>query len=190
MDVYRVLCTCLLLLGVSQSANATGGAVNLSLDELFKQYEVQSVLIGEVRGFERSQVNGSKPQDASNADEARFHQYSYVQIKFRVVPHKALRGTTGIGKPVNLIFKESDFSGVVTLKKDGTIEDTGPTALGIISAGSGNERGNQFCQLGKKGVFIIGKEEGERDVRLLRVEHADQTTLEKLEGLLLKNGHP
>ena len=184
MNVYRVLCTCLLLLGASQSANATGGAVNLTLDQLFKEYEVQSALIGEVRGFERSQVNGFEPQDGSNADEAHFHQYSYFQIKFRVVPQKALRGTIEIGKPINLLFKEHDFSGVVTLKKDGIVEDTGPTAMGIISTGSGNERKNQFCELGKKGIFIIGKGKGETDVRLLRVEHADQAVLQELKVLM------
>jgi hypothetical protein len=190
MNIYRVLCICLLLSGVSQLASATGGAVNLTLAQLFEQYEVHSVFIGEVRGFERSQVNGSEPQDGGNADEARFHQYSYIQIKFRIVPQKALLGTTEIGKPINLIFKERDFSGVVTLKKDGTIEDTGPTALGIISSGSGDERKNQFCQLGKKGVFIIGKKRGEKDVRLVRVEHVDQTILKKIELMLLEKSDP
>ncbi len=57
MNIYRALCTSLLLCA-SQLANATGGAVNLTLDQLFKQYEVQTVFIGEVRGFERSQVHG------------------------------------------------------------------------------------------------------------------------------------
>jgi hypothetical protein len=172
------------VLCASQLADATGGAVNLTLDQLFKEYEVQEVLIGEVRGFERSQVYGSEPRDGSNANETRFRQYSYIQIKFRVVPQKVLRGTTEIGKPMNLMFKEHDFSGAVMLKKDGTTEDTGPTALGIISAGSGNERKNQFCQLGMKSVFIIGKEKGGKDAGLLRVEHADQATLETLEKLL------
>ena len=158
----------------SQLAGATGGAVNLTLEQLFEDYEVQDVFIGEVRGFERSQVSGVEPRDASNVNEARFNQYSYIQIKFRVVPQKVLRGTTEIGKPMNLIFKEQDFSGAVTLKEDGTTEDTGPTALGIISTGSGNERNNQFSGLGKKGIFFIGKGKGETDVRLLRIEHTDQ----------------
>jgi len=184
LNIHRGLCTCLLVLCASQLANATGGAVNLTLDQLFKEYEVQEVLIGEVRGFERSQVHGSEPRDGSNANEARFRQYSYIQIKFRVVPQKVLRGITEIGKPMNLMFKEHDFSGAVMLKKDGTTEDTGPTAMGIISAGSGNERKNQFCELGKKGIFIIGKGKGETDVRLLRVEHADQAALQELEVLL------
>jgi hypothetical protein len=186
MSIHRVLCACLLVLCAGQLANATGGAANLALDQVFKEYEVQTVLVGEVRGFERSQVTGSRPQDGSDADETRFHQYSYIQIKFRVVPQKILRGTAEIGKPMNLIFKEHDFSGVVTLKKDGTTVDTGPTALGFISAGSGNERKNQFCQLGMKSVFIIGKEKGGKDAGLLRVEHADQATLETLEKLLNK----
>jgi hypothetical protein len=190
MSIHRVLCTFLLLLCASQLANATGGAVNLTLDQLFKGYEVQTVLIGEVRGFDRSQVYGSKPQDGSNANETRFHDYSYVQIKFRVVPHKALRGTTEIGEPVNLMFKEHDFSGVVTLKKDGTTENTGPTALGIISTGSGNEKKNQFCELGKKGVFIIGRKKSEKAVRLLRVEHADQTILQELSIFLAEQRNP
>jgi hypothetical protein len=189
LNIHRVLCTCVLVLCASQLANATGGAVNLTLDQLFKEYEVQTVLIGEVRGFERSQVHGSEPQDESNANETRFRQYSYIQIKFRVVPQKVLRGTAEIGKPMNLIFKEHDFSGVVTLKKDGTTEDTGPTALGIISAGSGNERKNQFCQLGKKSIFIIGKGKGETDVRLLRVEHEDQTVLQELKERLAEKRH-
>jgi hypothetical protein len=184
MNIYRALCTCLLLLGVNQIANATGGSVNLTLDQLFKEYEIQTVFIGEVRGFERSNVSGFEPQDGGNADEARFHQYSYIQIKFRVVPLEALLGQIEIGKPINLIFKEHDFSGVVTLKKDGAIEDTGPTALGFISAGSGNERKNQFSQPGKKGVFIIGKGKGEKNVRLLRVDQPDQAILQKLEVLL------
>ena len=184
MNIHRGLCTCLLVLCASQLANATGGAVNLTLDQLFNDYEVQEVLIGEVRGFERSQVYGSEPRDESNASETRFRQFSYIQIKFRVVPQKVLRGTTEIGKPMNLMFKEHDFSGAVVLKMDGTTEDTGPTALGIISAGSGNERKNQFCELGKKGVFIIGKGNGETDVRLLRVEHEDQAVLQELEVLL------
>jgi hypothetical protein len=188
LNIYRVLCTCFLVLCASQLANATGGVVNLTLDQLFKEYEVQEVLIGEVRGFERSQVYGSEPQDESNANETRFRQYSYIQIEFRVVPQKVLRGTTEIGKPINLMFKEHDFSGAVTLKKDGTTEDTGPTAMGIISTGSGNERKNQFSELGKKGIFIIGKEKGETDVRLLRVEHADQAVLQELEVLLTEKG--
>ena len=188
MNIHRGLCTCLLVLCASQLANATGGAVNLTLDQLFKEYEVQKVFIGEVRGFERSQVHGSEPRDGSNASETRYRQYSYIQIKFRVVPQKVLRGTTEIGKPMNLMFKEHDFSGAVMLKKDGTTEDTGPTALGIISAGSGNERKNQFCELGKKGIFIIGKGKGETDVRLLRVEHADQAVLRELEVLLTEKG--
>jgi len=174
-----VLCT-------SQLANATGGAVNLTLDQLFKEYEVQKVFIGEVRGFERSQVHGFEPGDGSNANETRFSQYSYIQINFRVVPQNNLRGTAEIGKPMNLMFKEHDFSGAVMLKKDGTTEDTGPTAMGIISTGSGNERKNQFCELGKTGIFIIGKGKGETDVRLLRVEHADQAVLQALEVLLTK----
>ena len=184
MKIYRVLCTCLLLLGVSQFANATGGVANLTLDQLFQKYEVQSVFIGEVRGFERSQVNGTDPQDESNADEAHFHQYSYIQIKFRVMPQKVLSGTTEIGKPINLIFKEHDFSGAVTLKKNGTTEDTGPTAMGLLSTGSGNERKNQFSELGKKGIFIIGKGNGDAEVRLLRVEHVDQVVFQELEDLL------
>jgi hypothetical protein len=187
LNIHRRICTCLLVLFASQLANATGGAVNLTLDQLFKEYEVQEVLIGEVRGFERSQVHGSAPRDGSNANETHFRQYSYIQIKFRVVPQKVLRGTTEIGKPINLIFKEHDFSGAVTLKKDGTTEDTGPTAMGIISTGSGNERKNQFCVLGKKGIFIIGKGKGETDVRLLRVEHANQAVLHELEVLLTEN---
>ena len=184
MNIHRGLCTCLLVLCASQLANATGGAVNLTLDQLFKEYEVQKVLIGDVRGFERSQVYGSEPRDGSNANETRFRQYSYIEIKFRIVPQKVLRGTTEIGKPMNLMFKEHDFSGAVMLKKDGTTEDTGPTALGIMSAGSGNERKNQFCKLGKKAIFIIGRRKGETDVRLLRVEHADQDVLQELEVLL------
>ena len=184
MNIHRGLCICLLVLCASQLANATGGAVNLTLDQLFKEYEVQKVLIGEVRGFEQSRVHGSEPRDGSNANETRFRQYAYIQIKFRVVPQKVLRGTTEIGKPMNLVFKEHDFSGAVTLKKDGTIEDTGPTALGLISAGSGNERNNQFSELGKKGIFIIGKGKGETDVRLLRVEHTEQAVLQELEVLL------
>ena len=188
MNIHRGLCTCLLVLCASQLANATGGAVNLTLDQLFKEYEVQEVFIGEVRGFERSQRYGFEPRDGSDANETRFRQYSYIQIKFRVVPQEVLRGTTEIGKPINLIFKEHDFSGAVTLKKDGTTEDTGPTAMGIISTGSGNERNNQFCELGKKGIFIIGKGKGETDVRLLRVEHADQADLQELEVLLTEKG--
>ena len=188
MNIHRGLCTCLLVLCASQLANATGGAVNLTLDQLFKEYEVQEVLIGEVRGFERSQVHGFEPRDGSNVDETRFRQYSYIQIKFRVVPQKVLRGTTEIGKPMNLMFKEHDFSGAVMLKKDGTTEDTGPTALGIISAGSGNERKNQFFELGKKGIFIIGKGKGETEVRLLRVEHADEAVLQELEVFLTEKG--
>ncbi len=188
MNIHRVLCTCFLALCASQLANATGGAVNLTLDQLFKEYEVQTVLIGAVRGFERSQVHGTEPQDGSDADETRFRQYSYIQIKFRVVPQKILRGTAEIGKPMNLIFKEADFSGFVILKNDGITEDTGPTALGIISAGSGNERKNQFSQLGKKSIFVIGKGKGETDVRLLRVEHADQAVLRELEVLLTEKG--
>ena len=184
LNIHRGLCTCLLVLCASQLANATGGAVNLTLDQLFKDYEVQKVVIGEVRGFERSKVHGSEPRDGSNANETRFRQYSYIQIEFRVVPQKVLRGTTEIGKPMNLIFKEHDFSGGAMLKKDGTTEDTGPTAMGIISTGSGNERKNQFCELGKKGIFIIGKGKGETDVRLLRIEHADQAVLQELELLL------
>ena len=176
------------MLCASQLADATGGAVNLTLDQLFKEYEVQEVLIGEVRGFERSQVHGFEPRDVSNANETRFSQYSYIQIKFRVLPQKVLRGTTEIGQPMNLMFKEHDFSGAVTLKKDGTTEDTGPTAMGIISTGSGNERKNQFGELGKKGIFIIGKGKGETDVRLLRVEHADQAVLQELEVLLTEKG--
>jgi hypothetical protein len=190
MNIHRVLCICLLLLCASQLANATGGAANLTLDQVFQDYEVQTVFIGEVRGFERSQVHGSEPQDGSNANETRFHEYSYVQIKFRVVPQKVLRGATEIGKPMNLIFREHDFSGVVTLKKDGTIENTGPTAMGIISAGSGNEKKNQFSELGKKSVFIIGKEKSERDVRLLRVEHVNQTILQELEVVLTEQRNP
>jgi hypothetical protein len=181
LNIHRVLCTCLLVLFTSQLANATGGAVNLTLDQIFKDYEVQEVFIGEVRGFEQSQVHGLDPRDGSNANETRFRQYSYIQIKFRVVPSKVLGGDTEIGKPINLIFKEHDFSGAVTLKKNGTTEDTGPTAMGLLSTGSGNERKNQFSELGKKGIFIIGKEKGETDVRLLRVEHADQAVLEELE---------
>ena len=188
MNIHRGLCTCLLVLCASQLVNATGGAVNLTLDQLFKEYEVQEVLIGEVRGFERSQVHGSEPRDGSNADETRFRQYSYIQIKFRVMPQNVLRGTTEIGKPMNLMFKEHDFSGAVMLTKDGTTEDTGPTAMGIISAGSGNEKKNQFCELGKKGIFIIGKGKGETDVRLLRVEHADPAILQELEVLLTDKG--
>jgi hypothetical protein len=185
MNIYRVLCTSLLLCA-SQLANATGGAVNLTLDQIFKKYEVQEVFIGEVRGFERSQVHGSEPRDGSNANETRFHEYSYIQIKFRVIPQKVLRGTTEIGEPMNLIFKEHDFSGFVTLKEDGTTEDTGPTAMGLISSGSGNERKNQFSQLGKKSIFILGKEKGETGIRLLRVEHADQAILQEVK-LLLRN---
>ena len=187
MRLHEVFCACLLaLLCVSQLANATGGAVNLPIDRVFSDYEVQTILVGEVRGFERSQIHGSKPQDGKNAKEDRFHQYSYIQIKFRVLPQEALRGSAEIGKPLNLIFKEHDFSGVVTLKEDGTTEDTGPTALGLISTGSGNERKNQFCILGKKCVFIIGKEKGEKKPRLLRVEHADDATLQKLRALQKK----
>jgi hypothetical protein len=189
LNIHRGLRTCLLVLCASQLANATGGAVNLTLDQLFKDYEVQEVLIGEVMGFERSQVYGSAPRDGSNANENRFRQYSYIQIKFRVVPQKVLRGTTEIGEPMNLMFKEHDFSGAVMLNKDGTTEDTGPTALGMISAGSGNERKNQFCELGKKAIFVIGKGKGETDVRLLRVEHADQAVLQKLEVLLTDKGN-
>ena len=119
MNIHRWLCTCILALCASQLANATGGAVNLTLDQLFKEH---------------------------------------------------------------------DFSAAVTLKKDGTTEDTGPTALGIISAGSGNERKIQFCELGKKGISIIGKGTGETDVRLLRVEHLDQAALQELEVLLTEKG--
>lgn len=187
MNIHRGFCACLLVLLASQLANATGGAVNLTLDQLFKEYEVQEVFIGEIRGVEQSKVHGFEPQDGSNANETRFRQYSYIQIKFRVVPQKVLRGTTVIGKPINLIFKEHDFSGAVTLKKDGSTEDTGPTAMGIISTGSGNERQNQFSELGKKGVFIIGKGKGETEVRLLRVEHADQAVVQELQVLLGAN---
>ena len=184
LNIQRVISTCLLVLFASQIANATGGAVNLTLDQVFKDYEVQKVFIGEVRGFERSQVYGFDPRDGSNANETRFRQYSYIQIKFRVVPSKVLRGDTEIGKPINLIFKEHDFSGAVTLKKNGTTEDTGPTAMGLLSTGSGNERKNQFSELGKKGIFIIGKGNGDAEVRLLRVEHVDQVVFQELEDLL------
>ena len=81
------------------------------------------------------------------------------------------------------MFKEHDFDGAVTLKEDGTVEDAGPTAMEIISTGSGKERNNQFSGLGKKGIFFIGKGKGETDVRLLRIENADQAVLEKLEAL-------
>jgi hypothetical protein len=172
----------------SQLANATGGAVNLTLDQLFEEYEVQEVFVGEVRGFERSQVQGSEPRDGGNVDETRFRQFSYIQINFRIVPQNVLSGTTEIGKVMNLTFKEHDFSGAVTLRKDGTTEDTGPTALGIISSGSGSERKNQFCELGKKGIFFIGKKKGDTDVRLLRVEHTDQAVHQELKILLTDKG--
>jgi len=190
LNIHRAICTCFLFLCAGQFANATGGAVNLTLDQFFEKYEVQTVLIGEVRGFERSQVHGYGPQDESNANETRFYQYSYVQIEFRVVPQKVLHGMAEIGEPMNLIFKEHDFSGVVTLKKDGSTENTGPTAMGILSAGSGNERKNQFSELGKKSIFIIGREKGETDVRLLRVEHAEKATLQELEELLAGKTNP
>ena len=126
-------------LACAASASATGGPVYKGLPRLLEKYEVGTVFIGQVRGFQRSTVYCVKPVDDKKADEDRFKKYSYVEISFRVVPKKVLRGKAEIGKPLSLTFQERHFAGMVTLQPDGTTEDTGPTALGIISTGGCRE---------------------------------------------------
>lgn len=184
MSLHGMLGLCLPFALMLQPAHATGGAVHVKLERFLKEYQVSTVLVGEVRGFERAIVRGSKPLDETKADETRFAQYSYLRLIFRAVPSQALRGTVEAGRPIRLTFQEHDFDGQVALRPDGTTKDTGPTALGIISSGSGEEREGYFCQLGRKGVFFLVARKGEPGKELLRIERADEATLGKIQALL------
>jgi len=183
MKLRDMLCLSVLLVCDGRHANASGGAVNLDLGRVLKEYGVQTVFVGEVIGFEKSRVHGTRALDESKPDRRRFFKYSYVRIGFRATPRESLRGTVPIGKPMELVFREHDFGCNVTLKPDGTTEET-QIELGIISAGSGGEAKSEFCQLGKKCVFFVAKAEGERHRKLLRVEHSDEKNLQRIKALL------
>jgi hypothetical protein len=182
MACFSKLCYPVGFIAIACFLMGTGGAVHNPLETALAKHEITAVFIGEISASEMRRISGARPVDSDIAD---YEQYSLVEVDYSALADQQIYGDLQKGKLVQMTYIENTGSHMIKIQPDGTHE-TVFSVMGFLSTGSGAESGNQLGMPGSRGVFVLGRPQGQKDIRLLRVEKAGTESVDQIKQYIEK----